>query len=101
MFQGVKYRPEQWAGHMEGLVAGIVSSKRPKSTSHVLVNYRCACRLDVMPGIVRKFRSNGDEATAQLLEDVVYRVRSNLDTSQKPPWSSQGLWRRDAEGFRI
>ena len=35
-----------------------------------------ACRLDVMPGIMRKFRSNGDAATAQLLEDVVYRVRS-------------------------
>ena len=29
-----------------------------------------------MPGIVHKFRAHGDAATAQLLEDVVYRVRS-------------------------
>jgi hypothetical protein len=28
-----------------------------------------------MPGTVSKFRTHGDEATAQLLEDVIYRVR--------------------------
>lgn len=34
------------------------------------------CRLDVMPSTIRKFRLNGDEQTARLLEDVVYKVGS-------------------------
>lgn len=34
----------------------------------------CKCRLDVMPSTVLKFRSNGDEQTAQLLEEVIYKV---------------------------
>ena len=34
------------------------------------------CRLDVMPATILKFRANGDEATAKLLEDVIYQVPS-------------------------
>lgn len=34
-----------------------------------------------MPSTIHKFRSNGDEQTAQLLEDVVYKVKSHLDST--------------------
>lgn len=34
------------------------------------------CRLDVMPATILKFRGNGDEATARLLEDTIYKVLS-------------------------
>lgn len=35
--------------------------------------------LDVMPFTIHKFRFNGDEATAKLLEDIIYKVCSSLD----------------------
>ena len=45
------------------------------------------CRLDVMPATILKFRGNGDEATARLLEDTIYKVLS------APPPDSQALLR--------
>ena len=35
--------------------------------------------LDVMPATIHKFRVNGDEATAKLLEDTIYKVCGSLD----------------------
>jgi uncharacterized ferritin-like protein (DUF455 family) len=34
--------------------------------------------LDVLPGTIAKFRNNGDEATAALLENVVYPVSARV-----------------------
>ena len=43
-----------------------------------------------MPSTVAKFRVNGDEMTAKLLEDVIYKVRLCVCTNRPHPaqcWS--------------
>ena len=52
--------------------------------------------LDVLPQTIRRFRSNGDAQTADLLEGVVYPVRLRIAISLYPWYHMQ---RKQADSF--
>ena len=74
-------KPEGKRCKRRALLPSMLAAPRPHANWHRDLGLAigsltspCARRLDVMPGTVHKFRSHGDETTAQLLQEVIYKV---------------------------